>query len=74
MRRRDRSLPTQAIYSVLRGGSPDASGYFGEPQLAIGEVPRGMADAPTGAVAHFVFRFGVGADEDQLQDCVAKRR
>lgn len=40
MRRRGRSLPAQVTYSVPRGGSPDASGYFVEPQLVIGEVPE----------------------------------
>ena len=39
MRRRGQSLPAQVIYSVPPGSSPDALGYFGEPELVIGEVP-----------------------------------
>lgn len=40
MHRRGQSLPAQVVYSVPPGNSPDASGYFGEPQLKIGEVPE----------------------------------
>jgi hypothetical protein len=40
MRRRGRSLPAQVSYSVPPGSTPDAAGYFGEPQLVIHETPE----------------------------------